>query len=411
MRFSKTSNGSNVLRCRFTLSWVLFQIVCCAKTTKVTRDALFYSQDSQREFEDKRILFEEISHQKLWSNKSPLWRDENLYFQLPLGYASLARGFSESRTRTTESQDPQNRDGNKVHTLNNRDSSRHVVAHIDDRQYYDSSNDYLDTYESEDYREYGSASRDYPESPSSIELKAREKEGYAILGNVLDYIRDQDRVEVVHYPEIDSGASSSRPQASPLQSVPYIIQPTDVLAQNPEFQSILAELKHSIESPSSTSESITSLFSLVYQNRYVFLLGVIPLTLSSLFLLGHAPFQILLIGAYSVTVYLFSRNQEADKLRRLLERAHRSSHLTSLLDPVVLPELAESLIWSILTDDKGQDELSNTVELRGNFREMLRQLKDSLFAQYFSPESLDVLHFLSNFVDQQLEKIQIMSQA
>lgn len=244
-----------------------------------------------------------------------------------------------------------------------------------------------------------------------LRLKEREKEGYAILGNVLDYIRDQDRLEVVHYPEIDSGASQIRPQALPLASVPYIIQPTDVLAQNPEFQSILTELKHSIESQSSTSESITSLFSLVYQNRYVFLLGVIPLTLTSLFLLGHAPFQILLIGAYIVTVYLFSRNQEADKLRRLLERAQRSSHLTSLLDPVVLPELAESLIWSLWTDDNDHEAFSNTLELHGNFREMFQQLKDSVFAQYFAQESLDVLHFLSNFVDQQLEKIQIMSQA
>ena len=51
--------------------------------------------------------------------------------------------------------------------------------------------------------------------------------------------------------------------------------------------------------------------------RYLFLLGVVPATLMSLYLLGHTPVQVLLIGAYIVTVYLFSA-EGIDKIFRLI---------------------------------------------------------------------------------------------
>ncbi len=44
----------------------------------------------------------------------------------------------------------------------------------------------------------------------------------------------------------------------------------------------------------------------IFSRSYAFLLGVIPATLSTLYVLGHSPLQLLLVGAYIVTVYLMN---------------------------------------------------------------------------------------------------------
>jgi hypothetical protein len=44
---------------------------------------------------ERRDWFESASQDRLLSNKSPLWRDENLYFALPLGYSGKGRAGGE----------------------------------------------------------------------------------------------------------------------------------------------------------------------------------------------------------------------------------------------------------------------------------------------------------------------------
>ena len=178
------------------------------------------------------------------------------------------------------------------------------------------------------------------------------------------------------------------------------------------------------------AQNLANVFEAARTNPYVFLLGVVPLTLTSLFILGHNPFQILIIGAYMVTVYLLKNGLETltkelgesgGEFSTSFERSDDSPpfplfFLDSLLgasggdSPVVRNLLA------LLFPGRDGDELTEIAKLltpgvvRGDERRdftfsfVLNLLRESVVGACFSDSSFVFLDYLSRFADEQFKE-------
>ncbi len=119
--------------------------------------------------------------------------------------------------------------------------------------------------------------------------------------------------------------------------------------------------------------------------RYAFLLGVVPASLATLYVLGHSPLQILLIGAYLVTVYL--ANFEG------LEAIAKDP-----ADGTILPK---DLI-ELVSDKEGvKDEPAAQSKEKDEFKflDLLRWLDKSAFAPLLNEKTLEFLFQLSTSLD------------
>ena len=117
--------------------------------------------------------------------------------------------------------------------------------------------------------------------------------------------------------------------------------------------------------------------------RYAFLLGVIPAVLSTLLLLGHNPFQSLIVGAYIVTVYFvtFEGVSGFDDRDEATERSWIDT-LTQFMD-----------------DNIGEDErLLGSSEL--TYVEVLKALDRGPLASFLNEDSMKVLYKVFTYLDE-----------
>lgn len=179
------------------------------------------------------------------------------------------------------------------------------------------------------------------------------------------------------------------------------------------------------------AQNLANVFEAARTNPYIFLLGVVPLTLTSLFVLGHNPFQILIIGAYMVTVYLLKNGLE--KLTQDLGDSGEFSTSFERSDDPLLPfpfffldsrgatrgdsPVVRNLL-ALLFPHRNGDELTEIAELltpgvvRRSSRDegadftfsfVLNLLRESIAGAYFSDASFVFLEYLSRFADERFK--------
>ena len=222
-----------------------------------------------------------------------------------------------------------------------------------------------------------------------------DHEGYEILADVLELIRDQDQLEVVRYPD----TVRQGPTNSTFSRNPYLFQSRPpYLLQGPWHSS--EPVKTIVETTLKTEshrELLSKAVAFAYKTPYFFLLGVTPLTLATLTLLGHPPFQVLLIGAYIVTVYLFASKGQFGLLKRVLDTGKKSDETKAARD---LPYLLDQ-VWQAYQDN------NNSIDFYGHrpeFSQVLKWVENSdLLRPLLSEPSWKFLYQASFWADEELE--------
>ncbi len=134
----------------------------------------------------------------------------------------------------------------------------------------------------------------------------------------------------------------------------------------------------------------------MFTGRYAFLLGVIPATLATLLLLGHTPLQLLLIGAYIVTVYVLNFDGGAESTIDSKKEGDSQANLWLSL-------LLESLTKSDSEDGKDalqrDESSSSSLEQSIPFLELLKWLDKSALAPMLNEKTIELLYRVTNLAE------------
>ena len=241
-----------------------------------------------------------MSSNKLLSLKSPLWRDENLYFRIPSGYRQQKRthlrnhpgtgrrrtsGFEEKSFAIADFTDRRN-DGDGFEILAN------VLNHIRSQEKFANS---------EEEHDNVATGKNMTAILEIINLIANL--------NVLETRFDFDDAISYHYEEPEEEIFYEEPEISYYQEpevtqrrrrrkqqkpIKYIIDPLKD-REREEFEAIIKSFYANVTNSKIDEKETSLLFNLVKSmksGRYAFLLGIVPATLTTLAVLGHPPLQV-----------------------------------------------------------------------------------------------------------------------
>ena len=144
-------------------------------------------------------------------------------------------------------------------------------------------------------------------------------------------------------------------------------------------------------------------------HRYAFLLGVIPATLATLLVLGHSPLQLLLVGAYAVTVYVLNFESGGGDgggdagATRAEEEEEEEEEEKGWLDFVLPRSVEEKGASAHKKRQEKEDGVGGAAEGAGGttlrFLELLKWLDRGPLAPLLNEDTMVLLYRVSCFLD------------